>query len=34
MPDLSIDSQLARTILTGFIKTEIGRSGFSRAVLG
>lgn len=34
MPDLSIDSQLARTILTGFVKTEIGRSGFSRAVLG
>ena len=34
MPNLSIDSQLARTILTGFIKTEIGRSGFSKAVLG
>jgi NAD+ synthase len=34
MPDLSIDTELARTILTGFIKTEIGRSGFSRAVLG
>jgi NAD+ synthase len=34
MPDLSIDTELARTILTGFIKTEISRSGFSRAVLG
>jgi NAD+ synthase len=34
MPDLSIDTGLARTILTGFIKTEITRSGFTRAVLG
>ncbi len=34
MPDLSIDTELARTILTGFIHTEITRSGFSRAVLG
>lgn len=34
MPDLSIDTELARTILTGFIKTEIQRSGFSHAVLG
>jgi NAD+ synthase len=34
MPDLSIDTELARTILTGFIKTEISRSGFSHAVLG
>lgn len=34
MPDLSIDTELARTILTGFIKTEISRSGFSRVVLG
>ena len=34
MPDLSIDTELARTILTGFIKTEITRSGFNRAVLG
>ncbi|MBA3074054.1 MAG: NAD+ synthase [Anaerolineae bacterium] len=34
MPDLSIDTELARTILTGFIKTEITRSGFSRTVLG
>jgi NAD+ synthase len=34
MPDLSIDTELARTILTGFIKTEIIRSGFSRTVLG
>ncbi len=34
MPDLSIDTELTRTILTSFIKTEITRSGFSRAVLG
>lgn len=34
MADLSIDTELARTILTGFIKTEISRSGFSRALLG
>jgi NAD+ synthase len=34
MPDLTIDTELARTILTGFIKTEISRSGFSHAVLG
>jgi len=31
--DLSIDSALARQILTGFIRTEINRAGFSRAVV-
>jgi len=34
MSDLSIDTGLARKILTGFIKTEISRAGFSKAVLG
>ena len=34
MPDLAIHTDLARQILTGFIHTEITRSGFSRAVLG
>lgn len=34
MPDLEIDASLARKILTGFIKTEITRSGFTRTVLG
>ncbi|HZU87289.1 MAG TPA: NAD+ synthase [Anaerolineaceae bacterium] len=34
MIDLTINTDLARTILTGFIKTEITRIGFSRAVLG
>lgn len=32
--DLSIHSGLARKILTGFIRSEITRAGFSRAVLG
>lgn len=32
--DLSIDTDLARKILTGFIQTEITRAGFSRAVVG
>lgn len=32
--DLSINPGLARTILTGFIRTEITRVGFSRAILG
>ena len=32
--DLSINTGLARTILTGFIRTEIERTGFRRAVLG
>jgi len=34
MSDLSIDTDLARKILTGFIQTEITRAGFSKAVLG
>ena len=34
MPDLTINTGLARQILTGFIRTEITRAGFSRAVLG
>lgn len=34
MTDLSIDTQLAKKILTGFIQTEISRAGFNRAVLG
>ena len=33
-PDLSINPSLARQILTGFIKSEITRVGFSRAVVG
>lgn len=32
--DLSINTELARTILTGFIQSEISRAGFSRAVIG
>lgn len=32
--DLSINTDLARTILTGFIRTEISRAGFKRGVLG
>jgi NAD+ synthase len=32
--DLTIDAELARKILTGFIHTEITRAGFSRAVVG
>jgi NAD+ synthase len=31
--DLSINTDLARQILTGFIRTEISRMGFSRAVI-
>ena len=34
MIDLSINTDLARQILTGFIHTEITRAGFSRAVVG
>lgn len=34
MSDLSIDTELARKILTGFIQTEISRAGFHKAVLG
>jgi NAD+ synthase len=33
MIDLTINSDLARKILTGFIKSEITRAGFSRAVV-
>ena len=33
MIDLTINTDLARTILTGFIKTEVTRTGFSRAVI-
>ena len=32
--DLSIDTDLARKILAGFLHTEITRAGFSRAVIG
>lgn len=32
--DLSINTDVARKILTGFIQTEITRAGFSRAVVG
>jgi len=32
--DLSIDTDLTRKILTGFLHTEITRAGFSRAVVG
>ena len=34
MIDLTINSDLARTILTGFIHTEITRAGFAKAVVG
>jgi NAD+ synthase len=34
MSDLSINVELARSILTGFIKSEITRVGFSKAVIG
>jgi NAD+ synthase len=33
-PDLSIDTDLTRKILNGFIQTEITRAGFSKAVVG
>ena len=33
-PDLSINTDLARQILTGFIRSEITRVGFQRAVVG
>ena len=32
--DLGINTELARSILTGFLRTEIGRMGFERAVVG
>lgn len=34
MIDLTINTDLARKILTGFIQTEISRAGFTRAVVG
>jgi NAD+ synthase len=34
MTDLTINPSLARQILTGFIRSEITRAGFSRAVIG
>jgi NAD+ synthase len=34
MTDLTINTQLAKKILTGFINTEITRVGFGRAVIG
>jgi NAD+ synthase len=34
MVSLSINTDLATSILTGFLETEITRSGFSRAVIG
>lgn len=34
MIDLTINAELARKILTGFIQSEIARSGHARAVLG
>jgi NAD+ synthase len=34
MLDLTINTDLARTILTGFVRTEITRAGFTRAVIG
>lgn len=34
MRNLTINTELARKILTGFIKTELNRAGFSKAVIG
>ncbi len=34
MKDLSINTELARTILTGFIRSELTRVGFTKAVIG
>ena len=33
IPDLNINPDLARRILTGFIKSELNRMGFTRAVI-
>ncbi len=33
MPDLTIDTELARKILTGFIRSEVTRAGFSKGVI-
>ncbi|HEY5901683.1 MAG TPA: NAD(+) synthetase, partial [Anaerolineales bacterium] len=32
--DLSINTDVARTILVGFIRSEVTRVGFTRAVVG
>ena len=34
LPDLNINTSLARQILTGFVKSEITRTGFTKAVIG
>lgn len=34
LPDLSINTTLARQILTGFIQSELTRAGFTKAVIG
>jgi NAD+ synthase len=34
MIDLTLNTELARTILTGFVHSEISRAGFVRAVIG
>ncbi len=34
MPDLTINPEVVRQILTGFIRSEITRTGFTRALLG
>ena len=34
MIDLTINTGLARTILTGFLKTELARAGYQQAVIG
>ncbi len=33
-PDLTINTELARQILTGFLRSELARMGFHRAVIG
>jgi NAD+ synthase len=33
MIDLTINTEVARTILTGFIRSEVTRMGFSRAII-
>ncbi len=33
-PDISINTGLARQILTSFIRSELNRMGFSKAVIG
>lgn len=34
LPDLNINTSLARQILTGFVRSEITRTGFTKAVIG